>query len=240
MATSPMMGTYLSHLGNKKASAVTGAVPDENFAREVMQLFTIGLVQLNIDGTPALVNGQPVETYGNADITGIARVFTGWSWAATGTTEAEFRGTSITDSQRTIKPMKVYPQHHETGSKVFLGLTIPAGTSGEQTMTLALDRLFNHATCAVHRQATDTAFVTSNPARRIPAEWRPHASTMARRARRNESDLARDLLEPKRVSEQAHRSAVGQGARAGVATVQLGALLQGNVVVGQLDDPQSR
>jgi uncharacterized protein (DUF1800 family) len=164
VATSPMMGTYLSHLGNKKANATTGAVPDENFAREVMQLMTIGLVQLNIDGTPALGNGQPVETYSNTDITGIARVFTGWSWAATGTTEAEFRGTSVTDPQRTIKPMKVYPQHHETGSKVFLGLTIPAGTSGEQSLTLALDRLFNHANlCPFIGRQLVQRFVTSNP-----------------------------------------------------------------------------
>ena len=132
VATSPMMGIYLSHLGNKKANVTTGAVPDENFAREVMQLMTIGLVQLNMDGTPALANGVPVETYSNTDITGIARVFTGWSWAASGVTEQEFRGNSVTDAQRTIKPMKLYPQHHETGSKVFLGLTIPPGTSGSK------------------------------------------------------------------------------------------------------------
>lgn len=164
VSTSPMMGNYLSHLSNKKASAMTGAVPDENYAREVMQLFTIGLTQLNIDGTPALVNGQPVETYSNADITGIARVFTGWSWAATGVTEQEFRGNSITDSQRNIKPMKVYPQHHETGSKVFLGLTIPAGTSGEQSLTLALDRLFNHQNlCPFVGKQLIQRFVTSNP-----------------------------------------------------------------------------
>ena len=84
VSTSPMMGIYLSHLGNKKEDTLTGAVPDENYAREAMQLFTIGLTVLNFDGTPALVNGQPVETYTNADIAGLARVFTGWGWAATG------------------------------------------------------------------------------------------------------------------------------------------------------------
>jgi len=164
VATNPMMGTYLSHRGNRKASMATGAVPDENFAREVTQLFTIGLTQLNVDGTPTLVNGQPVETYTNTDISGLARVFTGWSWAAAGVTEAEFRGTSITDSQRTIKPMKLYPQHHETGSKVFLGQTIPAGTSGEQSMTLALDRLFGHPNlCPFIGRQLIQRFVTSNP-----------------------------------------------------------------------------
>ena len=164
VATSPMMGIYLSHLGNKKASATTGAVPDENFAREVMQLMTIGLTQLNIDGTSALVNGQPVDTYSNTDITGIARVFTGWSWAATGITEQEFRGNNVTDPQRTIKPMKLYPQHHETGSKVFLGLAIPAGTGGEQSLALALDRLFNHPNlCPFIGRQLIQRLITSNP-----------------------------------------------------------------------------
>ena len=83
VATNPMMGIYLSHLGNKKAAGT--AVPDENFARELMQLFTIGLVRLNADGTPVT---PQVETYTNDDIGGLARVFTGWSWAAAGTSDA--------------------------------------------------------------------------------------------------------------------------------------------------------
>ncbi len=131
VATSPMMGIYLSHLGNKKADPVTGAVPDENFAREVTQLFTIGLYQLNLDGTPTLVNGAPVETYTNADVTGLARVFTGWGWAATGTSNAEFRGSVVTDPQRTVKPMKMYPNYHEIGREDFSWNHHPAGTSGE-------------------------------------------------------------------------------------------------------------
>ncbi|MEP6609917.1 MAG: DUF1800 domain-containing protein [Burkholderiaceae bacterium] len=164
VATNPMMGSYLSHLGNKKANTTTGAVPDENFAREVTQLFTIGLIQLNIDGTPALVSGQPVETYSNADVTGLARVFTGWSWAAAGFSDAEFKGTSVTDPLRKIKPMKMYPLNHETGSKVFLGLTIPAGTSGEQSLALAVDRLFNHQNlCPFIGRQLIQRLVTSNP-----------------------------------------------------------------------------
>ena len=164
VATSPMMGIYLSHLGNKKADPVTGAVPDENFAREVTQLFTIGLYQLNLDGTPVLVNNAPVETYTNADISGLARVFTGWGWAATGTSNAEFRGTVVTDPQRTVKPMKMYPNYHETGAKTFLGTTIPAGTSGEQSLALALDRLFNHQNlCPFIGRQLIQRLVTSNP-----------------------------------------------------------------------------
>src|SRR5512137_84526 len=72
VATHPAMGIYLSHLRNRKGDPVTGRVPDENFAREVMQLFSIGLLELNQDGTPRLVNGAPVETYTNADTSGIA------------------------------------------------------------------------------------------------------------------------------------------------------------------------
>jgi len=126
-----------------------------------MQLFAIGLVQLNADGTPV---SPQVETYTNEDIGGLARVFTGWSWAATGTTEQEFRGTNVTDPQQRIKPMKVYPQHHETGVKTFLGLTIASGTSGEASLTQALDRLFNHANlCPFIGKQLVQRLVTSNP-----------------------------------------------------------------------------
>lgn len=159
VATNPMMGIYLSHLGNKKAQGTS--VPDENFARELMQLFSIGLVQLNADGTPV---SPQVETYTNEDIGGLARVFTGWSWAATGTTEQEFRGTNVTDPQQRIKPMKVYPQHHESGAKTFLGLTIASGTSGEASLAQALDRLFNHQNlCPFIGKQLIQRLVTSNP-----------------------------------------------------------------------------
>ncbi len=162
VATNPMMGLYLSHLGNKKAEGT--AVPDENFARELMQLFAIGLIQLNPDGTTALGNNQQVETYTNEDIGGLARVFTGWGWAATGTTNAEFRGAVVTDPGRLTKPMKMYGNFHESGTKAFLGLTIAAGTSGEQSLALALDRLFNHANlCPFIGKQLIQRMVTSNP-----------------------------------------------------------------------------
>ena len=77
----PMMGVYLSHLRNQKADARTGRVPDENYAREVMQLFSIGLVELNDDGSARTSGGAAIETYTPADISGLAKVFTGWSWA---------------------------------------------------------------------------------------------------------------------------------------------------------------
>ncbi len=164
VATSPMMGLYLSHLRNQKADPTSGRVPDENFAREVMQLFTIGLIEINLDGTPKLVNGQPVETYTNADITGIARVFTGWSWATQDTSNASFNGGGTAYADRVLRPMQPYPQFHETGSKTFLNVTIPANTSAQDSLKIALDRLFNHPNlCPFIGRQLIQRLVTSNP-----------------------------------------------------------------------------
>ena len=80
----PTMGHYLSHLKNGKADVRTGREPDENYAREVMQLFSIGLVELNSDGTVRSDGSKPLESYGASDVAGLAKVFTGWSWACPG------------------------------------------------------------------------------------------------------------------------------------------------------------
>ncbi len=165
VATHPAMGIYLSHLRNRKGDPVTGRVPDENFAREVMQLFSIGLLELNQDGTPRLVNGAPVETYTNADTSGIARVFTGWSWAAPTTTDQAFNGsTTATYPDRNVRPMQPYPQFHETGAKTFLGVTIPPNTSAQASMKIAMDTLFNHPNlCPFIGRQLVQRLVTSNP-----------------------------------------------------------------------------
>ena len=113
------MGYYLTFAGNRKANPATGSVPDENYARELMQLFTIGLLKLNADGTPARA-APPSETYTQDDITGLARVFTGWNLANA--------DNSTPDRMRL--PMVNAPAQHETGAKTFLGTTIPAGTGG--------------------------------------------------------------------------------------------------------------
>ncbi|MDH4192137.1 MAG: DUF1800 domain-containing protein, partial [Betaproteobacteria bacterium] len=86
----PLMGVYLSSLRNEKT--VGARVPDENFAREIMQLFTIGLRQLNADGTDTTSPATP--TYTNDDIRGLAKVFTGWSWAGPDTSRGRFVGSS--------------------------------------------------------------------------------------------------------------------------------------------------
>jgi uncharacterized protein (DUF1800 family) len=139
----PMMGLYLTHLRNRKADISTGRVPDENYAREVMQLFTIGLYQLNLDGTVKLDSrNEPIPTYTIDDVMGLARVFTGFSWAGPDTSLARFVG-NIGISDRDILPMRGYPVYHETGPKTFLGTTVLASTP-EESLKAALDALFNH------------------------------------------------------------------------------------------------
>jgi uncharacterized protein (DUF1800 family) len=140
----PAMGQYLTSLANRGDG---GRVPDENFAREVMQLFSIGLVQLNTDGTPILVNAEPVDTYSMDDIRGLARVFTGWGWGNTGTPDpvnGRFGGNNPQDPMRRVIPMQFYAQYHSPLEKQFLGITVPAGTAGPQALKAALDALFNH------------------------------------------------------------------------------------------------
>src|SRR3954469_25671586 len=148
------MGYYLTFAGNRKANPATGAVPDENYARELMQLFTIGLLKLNADGTSQTNGGVPVETYGQDDITGLARVFTGWN--------IDSSDNSTPDRMR--RPMANNASQHETGAKTFLGTTIPAGTAGPQSLTLALDAIFAHANVApfISKQLIQR-LVTSNP-----------------------------------------------------------------------------
>ncbi|GAP38312.1 hypothetical protein ISF6_4770 [Piscinibacter sakaiensis] len=159
IALSPMMGTYLSHIRNRKEDPATGRVPDENFAREVMQLFSIGLVELNPDGTPQLgPDGRPVETYRNADVMGLAKVFTGWGWAfpPAEQDEGSFRWRNPWpapegggDRGIDLQPMVPYAGQHSLSEKlVFAGkpwaLRIPPGTEARDSLRLALDTLANH------------------------------------------------------------------------------------------------
>ena len=134
---SSAMGEWLTYRGNRKGDPSRGRMPDENYAREILQLFSIGLIELNRDGSPKLdAQGQQIETYTNADIEGLARVFTGLSWAG-----GEFYKRP---QDGNIQPMQMYPEQHSELEKVFLGTTIPAGTSGEESIDTALDTIFNH------------------------------------------------------------------------------------------------
>ena len=156
VSLSAPMGEFLTYRNNIKFNASTGAMPDENYARELMQLFTIGLVQLNLDGTPKLTTGLPTETYTLEDITGLARVFTGWNYDLTGTT------VDTPDFKR--RPMIQNAARHESGSKVFLGTTIGAGVDGAASLAQALDAIFAHPNVApfIGRQLI-LRLVCSNP-----------------------------------------------------------------------------
>lgn len=160
IAKQPAMGLYLTYLRNKKETDTT--VPDENFARELMQLMTIGLYQLNQDGTQKLVDGKPVETYKRDDVAGLAKVFTGWSWGGPDKSDLRFHG-GVADPNRDWLPMQNYPQYHSTSAKQVLGRPLPAGT-GEEELDAALDRLFNHPNVGpfIGKQLIQR-LVTSNP-----------------------------------------------------------------------------
>lgn len=137
----PAMGVYLSMLGNEKPDPARNIRPDENYARELMQLFSIGLVELNPDGSIRLDGrGQSIPTYDQSIIEGFAHVFTGWTWAGA----VDFRQAFPTDMNQVI-PMQLYPAYHDTGEKKLLdGVVLPAGQTGDQDLDAALDTIFNH------------------------------------------------------------------------------------------------
>lgn len=142
---SPAMGIYLSHFNNPRSQPEFNIYPDENYAREIMQLFSIGLYELNQDGSPKLdSDGNRIPTYDNEDIKEFAKIFTGFGIGArTDTNEAEF-GNSLYISDVTV-PMKMYDAYHEPGEKHLLnGYTVPAGQTGEEDVANAIDHLFNH------------------------------------------------------------------------------------------------
>ena len=171
VSLNPLMGMYLTHIANQKADPVTGRVPDENYAREVMQLFSIGLVELNVDGRPRMAsNGAALETYTSADVSELAKVFTGWSWACPVPSamgcflRGRINATNQEFADKDLRPMVAYPQHHSIEAKSFLGLTIPAGTSAPDSLRMALDRLAAHPNVGpfIGRQLIQR-FTTSNP-----------------------------------------------------------------------------
>ena len=158
VSLSPAMGYYLTYCGSVKANPATGSEPDENYAREVMQLFTIGLLALNTDGSVQTdANGVGIETYTQADVSGLARVFTGWNVDTSGLTSPyppDFQQRSLISTA----------SHYETGSKTFLGTTIPANTPALAGLSIALDTLFNHPNLPpfIGKQLIQR-LVTSNP-----------------------------------------------------------------------------
>ena len=144
----PCMGFYLSHLNNPKAIPEDNIHPDENYAREIMQLFTIGLYELNIDGSRKLDNnGDPIPTYGQKEITEFAKVFTGLGPGAIHENmwvDSAMFDIGIYLTEKTV-PMKMYDDWHQEGQKELLnGYVIPAGQNGMEDINDAIDHLMAH------------------------------------------------------------------------------------------------
>ena len=165
----PVMGNYLTWVGNKKETYdSTGAIlrtPDENYAREVMQLFSIGLVKLNIDASPQLDSkGRPIPTYSHDDVAGLAKVLTGWN--ADPSANAPIWATAGTNG---VPMIPNSPSYHSTAEKKFLGVTIAATSATSSAamkaeLSTALDTLANHPNVGpFFAKQLIQKLVTSNP-----------------------------------------------------------------------------
>jgi uncharacterized protein (DUF1800 family) len=162
------MGNFLNTRGNLKEDS-RGRRPDENYAREVMQLFTIGLYELNPDGSHKLdADGKPVETYSQDDVTNLARVFTGYdldylSNGGTSTTVSWERN-PVPSTHLATNPMRFVANRHSTLEVNFLGTKITGTTPGQDALHIALDRLFYHDnTGPFFARQMIQRLVTSNP-----------------------------------------------------------------------------
>jgi uncharacterized protein (DUF1800 family) len=162
----PAMGVYLTYVGNAKEDPATQRLPDENYAREIMQLFSIGLWQLNADGTQKRdANGQPIPTYGQAEILGLAKVFTGLSWASCPDDKMSCFFTGPHGKSFFTQPMKVFDNFHSKSAKRIVGgVMLPANRALKEDVKDTLDALFAHANVGpfIGRQLIQR-LTTSNP-----------------------------------------------------------------------------
>ena len=171
---SPAMGVYLNMMSNPRADLTQNLHPDENYAREVNQLFSIGLEMLNDDGTVQTAQGKPVPTYNQAVVTAFAHVFTGWDWVG-----SNYFASHYPDAPDWEAPMKAFPAYHDNGtdvvndivSKQLLSYTgavnggvLAAGGTPQSDLAFALDNIFNHPNVGpfIGRQLIQR-LVTSNP-----------------------------------------------------------------------------
>lgn len=167
ISLNPAMGFYLNTKGNLKEDVASGRQPDENYAREIMQLFSIGLYELNLDGTiKTNAQGNPIETYVQSDITNLARVFTGYDWDYSKITQQNtaFETYPIPTTEFTSGRMAFDATKHSNLAVSFLGTNIPANTPGADALRIALDTLFNHAnTGPFFCKQMIQRLITSNP-----------------------------------------------------------------------------
>lgn len=160
---SPAMGRYLNMANNNKGNAAKGTAANENYARELMQLFTLGLVQLNQDGTPVLgANNQPVPTYDQSVVTSMARAFTGWTYPTAPGATAKANNPAYYIGQM----FAVEANHDTTEKTIFGGVVIPAGQTAEKDLESVLDAMMQQPTMApfISQQLIEH-LVTSNPSK---------------------------------------------------------------------------
>ena len=157
---SPTMGTYLNMANNNKGNPAKGTAANENYARELMQLFTIGLSELNMDGTPVLANNIPVPTYNTSVITNMAKALTGWTYPTAPGATARTNNPPYYFGQM----MAVESVHDTSAKAIFNNITIPAGQTAEQDVESVLDALMaNPAMAPFISQQLIQHLVTSNP-----------------------------------------------------------------------------
>ena len=185
----PAMGIFLSMIMNQKADPDQNIHPDENYAREVMQLFSVGLTQLNLDGTPVLAGGEPVPTYDQTTVRGFAAIFTGWDWNNTGCGDNTYTccmyneeegwgtyfwcGPSNYNDPPWRLPMQPIEHYHDSTSDkqllVYPGVALPNGVlvhggDAQTELTAALDNIFHHPNVGPFvASSLIRRLVTSNP-----------------------------------------------------------------------------
>jgi uncharacterized protein (DUF1800 family) len=165
----PAMGAYLNMLRNDREDQYTGRTPNENYAREINQLFSIGLYKLHPDGSLVIDgNGQPIPTYNQETVIGFSYVFTGWSFGGIPNSDGNFYYHYPNTDTNLIGwrvPMQSYPYHHSSLPKKLLnGVVLPAGQTPEEDLEMALDNIFNHPNVGpfICKQLIQR-LVTSNP-----------------------------------------------------------------------------
>jgi uncharacterized protein (DUF1800 family) len=157
---SPAMGRYLNMANNNKANTAKGTVPNENYARELLQLFTLGLDQLNLDGSQVIQNGAPVPTFTPAVITAMSQLLTGWTYPTAPGATAKTNNPAYYFGQM----FAVDAEHDKSAKTIFGNVTTPAGQTAEQDLNSLLDALMAQQTMApfICQQLIEH-MVTSNP-----------------------------------------------------------------------------
>ncbi len=236
----PAMGYYLNTKGNQKENPETGRLPDENSAREVMQLVTSGRHTLTPDGTEKLdASGKPIETYTPSDVSNLARVFTGYDFDRSDGVRIPVTGQSWSVESRTFarKPMLLDPAMHSNLAVTFLGVTIAANTPGPDALKKALDTMFRHPNVGpFFAKQMIQRLVTSNPSPayvgRVAAKFNNNGAGVRGDLRAVWSAVLLDV--EARTVPTDHKG--GQAARAHAAPDSMGAHLWRHLGGGQLEN----